>query len=282
MRRIGLAGAACVLAVARAGAGESSAATPRSWISLDQTAIWQDAPSQTTAITILSAGRDLSRSLTLFGRLGLVGDGFDRELRAWGVANPTLGATVRVRRAGRVRVSFVLASTLPVGSGGGDAPARPSALRAMLNGTDWGGPMFGPNHLDVSEGIRLSATAARWTLRARSTLHPAVRVRGAATDQLGPRVIFASSGLTASYAPASRVSVFADLAETRFLNEPVFLRGSDPGARADHYGALGVSMDLDLGGVRRLSPTLSVARAVDAPKNRRHFRLVEIEIQIAF
>jgi hypothetical protein len=83
-------------------------------------------------------------------------------------------------------------------------------------------------------------------------------------------------------AATPRVTAFADLAETRFLNQPVFLRGADPSARADHYGAAGVAMDFDLGRARRLQPTLSVARAVDAPKNRREFRLLELEMQLSF
>jgi hypothetical protein len=76
-------------------------------------------------------------------------------------------------------------------------------------------------------------------------------------------------------------SVFAELAETRFLNRPAFL-GADPAARSDHYAAAGLARDFPVGGVRHLQPTISFARAKDAPKRKRAFRLAEIELQFSF
>lgn len=249
-------------------------------VSLDRATIWQDTPPQTTGLTVFSASHDFG-SVSVFTRLGFVDDRSAGESRAWGVSNPAVGAMLKTRWGDHLQLALLAGTTVPVGSGGGDAPAHPDALRAMLNGTDWGGPMFGPNHLDVFEGFRLTATVRGLTLRLRSTLHPALRVRATKTDRLGPRVIFTSSGLFAGYAPLARLSVFGELAETRFLNRPAFL-GADPAARSDHYAVAGLALDFPVGGVRRLQPTISFARAIDAPKRKRAFRLVEIELQFWF
>jgi len=270
--------------VAAAMAGTTSVALasdpPRTSISVDRSTIWQDAPSQRTGLTVLSVTRDFD-SISVFARLGFVDDRSSVEPGAWGVSNPQVGAVFRRRLSEHVRLSLIGGTTVPVGSGGGDAPPHPGALRAMLNGTDWGGPMFGPDHLDVFEGFRLAASARGFTVRLRSTLHPAVRVRGAKTDPLGPRVIFTSSGLLAGYAPGPRLSLFTELAETRFLNTPPFLVDA-PDARVDRYAVAGVSLDLRMGANRSLQPTLSLAKAVDAPKTRRSFRLVELELAFSF
>jgi hypothetical protein len=250
-------------------------------LSLNQARIWQRAPAQTTDLTILSGSYDLTRSVTLFGRLGLVDNRSGAEAKAWGVANPSVGASFGVPLTARLRLGLVFGSTLPVGSGGGDAPARPTALSAMLSGTDWGGPMFGPNHIDVYEGFSLTAIPRSFTFRIKSTLHPAMRVRGRKTDTLGPRVIFTSSGLLASRALTRQMSVFVELSETRFLNHPPFLQ-DDPSSRVDRYAAAGVSTDFHLGGARRLQPAVLYARGLDAPKTGRRFQLIELDVQVGF
>jgi hypothetical protein len=249
-------------------------------VSLDRATIWQDTPPQTTGLTVFSASHDFG-SVSVFARLGIVDDRSAGESRAWGVSNPAVGAIFKTRWGGHLQLALLAGTTVPVGSGGGDAPTHPDALQAMLNGTDWGGPMFGPNHLDVFEGFRLTATVERLTLRLRSTLHPALRVRATKTDRLGPRVIFTSSGLFAGYTPLAWLSIFGELAETRFLNRPAFL-GADPAGRSDHYAVAGLALDFPVGGVRHLQPTISFARAIDAPKRKRAFRLAEIELQFSF
>jgi len=280
----GLAPAAAILSlVAPPARGEATGAAARAStaISIDTAAIWQDAPDQTTTLTIVSASRDLTRRLGLFGRIGMVRDRSAIEGPAWGVSNPATGATLKISTRDRLQLAVVFGTTLPLGSGGGDRPGRPQALRAMLNGTDWGGAMFGPNHIDVFEGFRVAASVGKTTLRVRSTLHPARRVRGGRSDTLGRWVIFASSAASIAYAPVRRWTVFGELSETRYLNRPAFL-GDDPAKRSDHYAVAGLAFDVRLGAGRHLQPTLSVARAVDAPKNGRAFRLAELEVQLSF
>jgi hypothetical protein len=250
-------------------------------LSLSQASVWQRLPDQRTDLTVLTGSYDLNSSWTLFGRIGMVGDRSTIHPRAWGFANPSVGATVAWDLVAHLRLGLILGTTVPIGSGGGDGAAHSDPLRAMLNGTDWGGPMFGPNHLDVFEGFTLVARPGRFTLRLKSTLHPAIRVRAPKTDGLGPRVIFTSSGLMASYSMADKLSVFAEFAETRVLNRPVFL-DPDPSYRSDHYGIAGVAADFRRGATTRLQPTLIYARAVDAPKSGRHFHLLELDLQVSF
>ena len=250
-------------------------------VSLGRATIWQRAPAQDTGLTILGVSCDLEGTLAVFALFGLVDNRTEGEARAWGVANPSLGMTLEMPVARRLDLGLIFGSTVPVGSGGGDFPSRPIVLRAMLSGTDWGGPMFGPNHIDVYEGLRLTSSEGGFTFRFRSTLHPAVRVRGNKTDSLGPRVIFTSSGLLAAYAVTPQLSFFTELAETRFLNHPPFLQ-DDPSLATDRYAVAGLGLDLERRRLTHVKPSLLYARAVDAPKNRRHFHLIEMNVRVSF
>jgi hypothetical protein len=150
----------------------------------------------------------------------------------------------------------------------------------MLVATDWGGPMFAPDHLDLFPGARLTWTAGPLALRARSTLHQAFRVRGENVDPIGASVTFTTSGLMAGYRPARRALFFAELAQTRFWSTPGFI-ATDPALRSDHYLAGGLSWTVDPG-PRPFDATLMYVRALDAPKRRRSFQLIELELAVQF
>jgi hypothetical protein len=251
---------------------------PRVHAALSRTLIWQRQPVERTGLTLLSATYDVTPRLALFARGGLVDDERDASGKVWAVANPAVGATLKVPIAAHVSCALTMGTTLAVGSGGGNR-GSPRTLAAMLSGTDWGGPMFGPNHMDVFEGVGVSGDVGRLSLRVRSTLHPAFRVRGQEVDTLGALVLFTSSGASLSYRLGA-ASVFVELAETRFLNDPPFLEG-DAASRQDRYAVVGARASLRRGRAR-LQPGLSYAWGIDAPKTLRRFHLVEAEVQVSY
>src|SRR6185436_13111069 len=188
---------------------------------------------QDTVLSVLTASYDLTDRWGAFARLGLVDNDPATGEAGRGMSNPALGFTYGRPLSDRYRLGLTLGVVLPLGSGGGDDP-DPAVLNAMLTATDWGGPMYGPDHLTPYVGASLTRSAGPLTLRARSTLYDANRVKGKKADPIGPTVIFTSSDLLADYSLSDRMSVFTQLAQTYYHNTPPFV-AADATARADHY-----------------------------------------------
>src|SRR5262249_38514377 len=154
-------------------------------------------------------------------------------------------------------------STIPVGSGGGD-DADPTVRDGMLAATDWGGPMFAPNHIDLFAGGKISYASGVFGLQLRSTFNEGLRVRGAAVDVLGSNVMFVASAVRGSV-NLRRLSFFGEYLETRILNTPPFVR-MDPSARVSQY--IGVGLTAQAGAIHKtsLEPTLRFVRGIDRAK----------------
>lgn len=235
---------------------------------------------QETVLSVLTASYDLSSRWGVFARLGFVNNDPASGEAAQGMSNPALGITYGLPLNDRFRMGFTLGTVLPLGSGGGNNP-DPAVLDAMLTATDWGGPMFGPNHLTPYAGVSVTHSSGPLTVRLRSTLYDANRIKGKKTDPLGSTVTFTSSGLLADYSIGDRMSVFTELAQTYYLNTPPWV-AADASARGDHYLAGGVSFNFKLANGRRFEPSLLYAEAIDQPKTRRTFRLLELGTRFSF
>jgi hypothetical protein len=168
---------------------------------------------------------------------------------------------------------------VPVGTGGGD-DADPAVLRASLSGTDWNGPIFAPNHLTSSGGVRLSFGRGPLYAFFDTGLYYAKRVRGEEIDPVGPSVTFSATQLVAGIAPTSKLFLYAGAVQTRYWGHPEFL-GDNEAALDDHYAVLGLEATIDVGG-RGLRPGLLIGRSVDAPKVGREFRILELSLAFGF
>ena len=193
---------------------------------------------------------------------------------AWGFANPQLSVDVAFE-PGPLHLDAIAGTTVPIGSGGGDQ-ASPTTRDAMLSGTDWGGPMFAPNHVDLFGGMKLAAPLGALRLEAKGILNQAFRVRGDGVDSVGPSVTFLASSARASYARGG-FTVFAEFLEIAILNTPRFVE-MDPGARESRYLGAGLKVQ----GLFRcdLSPTLRYVRAIDENKMAEGFQVIELTLAI--
>jgi hypothetical protein len=215
----------------------------------------------------------LSAHITLTLDLGFVSD-LGGPADAWGFANPQLAVDLAYV-LGPLQLDGIAGITLPVGSGGGDH-ADPVTLAAMLAGTDWGGPMFAPDHMDFFGGLKLAAPVGRFRLLGRATLHDAERVRGDAIDQVGPRVTFLFSGARASYLREG-ITVFAEFLDTYILNTPHFVE-MDARARQSQY--LGAGITISHRSLHGVSPTLRYVRGIDPRKDAVNFQVIELTLAL--
>jgi hypothetical protein len=232
-------------------------------------------PAQSTLITILSGSYQWTPAFSTFARVGAVHNTSRDEASATGLANPALGASLQFDLGEHFKVGGLSGATIPIGSGGGNAPA-PAALRAWTNSVDWGGAMFAVNHVDVFNGVRGAFAYDRLTVALESTLHELIRVRGEATDPIGAAATVTSTMATVSYAVHPKLTLSSALAETRFWNTPPYILES-PDSRTDYFFIAGVSTSVKLGALE-IDPGLLYARALDLPLSSQKFQVLELDL----
>ncbi len=271
--------AAQVLGAASLGAQDAPSQRPTTTVSLTTTRVRQCCTDSDTWFSVLALAREVSPRWGLYARLGLVRDTTQDTGSTAVLTNPALGATYDRELGGGLSLAALGGLALPLGGGGGDrADLRP--LYGMLNATDWGGPMFTPNHVDLFLGARLERSLRAVTLRAGSTLNFARRVRGARVDPVGHTVIYTASDVTLELELRPEASVFAQLARTYYHNNPLFV-GGERALRDDVYLIGGAAFSLPVG-TRSLRPTALYARALDAPKAPRRYDVIELDLALEF
>ncbi|HUQ06812.1 MAG TPA: hypothetical protein VM261_30120 [Kofleriaceae bacterium] len=187
-------------------------------------------------------------------------------------ANPMLGVTYKPTLDDR-DVALFAATTLPIGTGGGNEPdpvaAQANAASMTVRPSD--DAMFDVNYLTAMVGGDVAFAKHGFTAQAEATLQQSVRVRGdesaASTDAARTR---ASLGAHVGAHLGSHVSLGGDLLYQRWLSHPTELDSMTdtraPLADAD-MSALTMSLGLRVRfrvGPTSVQPGLSFTRGLDA------------------
>jgi len=143
-------------------------------------------------------------------------------------ANPLVGATY-ARPVGRYRLALFGATTLPIGTGGGNAPsiraAKTNAASSTARPAD--DAMFAVNYTTAIAGADFAYVNHGLTAQAEATLLQFVRVRGeggiGATDSFRSQ---AAVGLHLGYFIGSHFSLSSDLHYRRWLSHPTTLNAA--------------------------------------------------------
>jgi hypothetical protein len=264
-------------------------ATPSSVVRLDETmAFYEDPASQ-------SAGASYLTSLIVTRKLGERWVPIFREVfvsndaptaatgpSGGGFSNPLVGVNYLHPLGGGWRWSGFFASTIPVGSGGGDAPdpgaqaamsAAPPARSAMDNA------LFAVNYWTLIGGVGLARITQGATLQAEATLLQLTRARGP-ESQDGSRTNL-TLGLHAGRFFTPRLSIGAELRMQRWLSDAAPVR-SDPSAREQLTFGIGPRLHFPLGRGRWLRPGVSYTRAFDDPMKTKGYDIVQLDVPFAF
>jgi len=230
---------------------------------------------QRTVMVVGSVAYATSNKMTVFGKAGWIQD---HLAHASSVSNVLLGATMALPLPAPIGLDVRVLTVLPVGSAGGDA-ADPAELRASLAGTAWGGPLFAPDHVAVSAGMKLSAHKGPVFAFVDSGLYSLTRVRGAMVDPIGPAVSFsATKGLVG--ANLASWTVMGGAAQTRYWGKPDFL-GTNPNERDDWFALAGAGWSA-ASIAHGLHVSALYGRAVDKPKVTTHFQIAELAVGLDF
>lgn len=247
--------------------------------------------------TVVSASYQINREWAPIVRLGFVGNDAPGEATdGTSFANPLIGATY-ARALGSYRLALFGATTLPIGSGGGDRPnvrvAKTNAASSTARPAD--DAMFAVNYTTAIAGADFAYVKGGFTAQAEATLLQFVRVRGAdggdATDLFRTQ---AAAGLHLGYFFGSRFSLSGDLHHRRWLSHPT-TRSAITGARvalsdADMAAttiAVGPRLHFRVGKQGWVRPGLSLVRGLDsrgfdAPLLTAQATGVQIDVPVTF
>ncbi|HEY0708931.1 MAG TPA: hypothetical protein VGG33_19130 [Polyangia bacterium] len=212
------------------------------------------------------------------------------------LANPVLGATY-TRALGASRIAVFGATTIPIGTGGGDSPnlraAETNAAATAARPAD--SAMFAVDYLAGIVGVDVAYLGCDFTAQAEMTLLHFVRARGGdsggATDAFRTQ---ATLGVHVSYFFGTHFSLSSDLHHRRWLSSPTTANAT-PGPHITFAGAglnttsaaVGPRFHFQLGQRGWVRPGLSFVRGFDArgfgaPLITAQATAVQLDIPVTF
>jgi hypothetical protein len=291
----GLLGAAAVPAAAQASAPPPPAPYSLPWllrpaaaatvVRVDQTLAFFEDPqagrSGSTYVTGLTASYRLNARWAPVLRALWVKNDAAAGPSGSGLANPVVGVNYVRPLGGPWRLAAFGASSIPIGSGGGDSPDA-GAAAAMAAGiparSGMDNTLFAVNYWGVVGGLGVARVTRALTVQAEATVFQLTRVRGPNTQDAS-RTNF-TAGLHVGRFLSPRVSLGAELRMQRWLSDAQPARAS-PAARSQLTFAVGPRFHFKAG-KRTLRPGISYSRAFDDPMAERGYDIVQVDLPVAF
>lgn len=237
----------------------------------------------TTVASMLLASYKVTPELQPFARLGYVSHAAPSPAASGtSFVNPVLGAVYGLKPSPDLRMTVMLASTVPLGQGGGNEP-DPKASEAARSGVSarsaMDNAMFAVNDLTLFPGVDLAWVKHGFTVQAEATTLFLFRVRGEQRQPDSFKVNF-TSGVHVGYSIAPIVSVGAELRYQRWLSTPVAVE-RDHTLRQQATFAVGPRFHFKAGATW-LRPGLSYTRGLDNPMAAREYSVVQLDLPVAF
>lgn len=234
--------------------------------------------------TMLTASYQVTREWAPMLRLGFVGnDAPGAALDGGSFVNPIVGATY-ARELGSYKLALFGATTIPIGTGGGDGPnlaaAKTNAESMVARPGDQA--MFAVNYMTVIAGGEIAYVNHGFTAQAEATLQQSVRVRGSNSGSASEALRTNSSvGLHLGYFIGSHISLGADLLYQRWLSNPTALNDD----MLTFAG--GPRLHFKVGKQGGIHPGLSFVRGfdgrgLDAPLVTAHPTALQIDVPVMF
>jgi len=245
----------------------------------------------------LSVSYQITREIAPMLRLGFVRNNAPgAALDGSSFANPLLGASYG-RSSGPFKIALFGATTIPIGTGGGDAPDAKAARAnlAAMTARPADDAMFAVNYLTPMVGGDFAYVSHGFTAQVEATLQELIRVRGgksaSALDQFRTN---AALGLHLGYFIGAHFSVGSDLRYQRWLSRPTTLNrvtgAQVPLSDRDKDAvtlAVGLRLHFGFGKQTSVHPGVSVMRGFDgrafaAPLVTAQTTAVQFDIPVVF
>jgi len=202
---------------------------------------------------------------------------------ATGLLNPVVGLTYAPRIPQPWRLGLFLAVAAPVGAGGGNSPSTDTraALSAGIPARSaMDNAMFAVNYLTVFPGVGFAYVDHGLTMQAEVTLLRLMRARGDQVDRDAARTNF-TAGLHVGYYVIPELSLGAELRHQRWLSTPTFVQ-QNAAARDTSTVAVGARLHVKFTDALSFHPGVAVALPLDDPMKRADYRIVQLDLPLAF
>lgn len=243
-----------------------------------------------SAVESLFAGFKPLPWLMLVARFTAMGNAPPGASGSGAVGNPAVAGLASFK-LGAVRIVPSLTVLLPVGMGGGNAPAAGPDLAnktAVRVRSAMDNAVFAPNYLTIVPGIDVAWIHGGFTVQAEATLLELIRTRGAAASPDGAITNF-TMGLHIGYFFIPQLSVGAELRHQRFLTTPKPIAADEAlvadkqlGLRDTTTFAVGPRLHVKISEGTWIRPGIAYARGIDSPLAKAGYNIVQIDVPVIF
>lgn len=251
------------------------------------------APSVTggsSVATMLLATYKISPSFAPIVRLGMVqNDNPGPMTSGTAFANPIVGMTGGWKLPFDLRVSAILAGTLPVGSNGSKTAAQNTGSAAIAKGiplrSAMDNAMFAVNYVTALGGFDVAWVKHGFTVQAEATLLQLFRARNEVcadgTTKCTPDATRTNmtAGLHLGYFVIPMLSLGTELRYQQWLSQPTGITGA---ARNNVTFAVGPRFHFKMSPTMWLRPGLSYSTFIDQPLSKSKYSIVQIDVPFAF
>jgi hypothetical protein len=206
-------------------------------------------------------------------------------------ANPILGLTGGWKLPASLRLSAIVASALPLGSGGTKTSAQNTESaainRAPLVRSAMDNAMFAVNYLTALGGVDLAWVAHGFTVQAETTLFQLWRTRNElcadGTSKCAPDKTRTNltTGVHVGYFIIPMLSLGTEVRYQRWLSTPAAVKSGATG-RDNMSIAVGPRFHFKMSPTTWLRPGISYAMYLDEPASKSKYSLVQVDVPFAF
>lgn len=262
--------------------------------------------SGSTVASMLLASYKVTESFAPLVRVGVVSNSPPSSLMAAmkpvesavNFLNPVIGGTYAIKLAKPLRLAFFLGVTIPVGGGGGDEAkvenktANAMGIRAR---SAMDNAMFSVNDFVVFPGVDLVYVSGGFTAQIEATVLQLTRVKGDEQPAMGApnnpdkSKTNLTMGIHVGYFLAPFLSVGTEFRHQRFLSTPKAIEADEASTNMTPLGlrdtttfAMGPRFHVKLSDSVWFRPGVSFAMAIDEPLEKFDYKIVQLDLPIAF
>jgi hypothetical protein len=246
-----------------------------------------------TVATMLTGTYKITNTFAPLVKVGFVRNADPSSAAGTGAAfmNPIVGLMGAWRLPSNLRLSALLATSIPIGGGGSAPPGRDGTAMAISRGigarSAMDNAMFSVNYMTPLIGADLAWVAHKLTVQAELNLFQLIRTRNEfcadGMTRCAPEAMRtnATSGLHVGYFLHRLISLGGELRYQRSLSTPESVK-ANPAARDSTTFAVGPRMHFQIGDNMWVRPGLSYSRALDQPLSNSKYNIVHIDVPVVF
>lgn len=245
-------------------------------------ASWGPSNEALTVASLLLVSYKLTPTFAVLTRVGLVHNSPPGGPGGTAVVNPVIAGTNVWTLIRGLDLNLFVGITLPVGMGGGNnatSQAAAAASAGILARSAMDNAMFAVNDFTIFPGLGLAWIAGGFTAQIEATVLQLIRVRGAlATPDRAKTNL--TSGVHLGYFVLPWLSLGGEVRMQRWLSTPASVK-ADPSQRDNFTFAVGPRFHFRSGDII-VRPGISYAQGLDDPMLERNYRIVQLDVPVAF